>query len=271
MNPSYRGRTVLFLLMGLLASQAAAACQINVFAAASLTHAFSQIAQRFTAQHQCTVVLNFAASGTLVQQLRHGAPADVLATADQVSMDLAEQLQLITPPSRRNFTRNRLVLIIPAAPQSLADSMDDDTAAAVTLSDRALQRLTAPEIRQIAIGNAASVPAGRYAQAALQRAGIWQTLSPKMIPALHVRQVLDYVSRGEVDAGFVYASDARGQPVQVLGEIRTDEPILYPAAISATSSNPAAARWFVDFLLTAPAQQILHDVGFHTDLQGPAA
>lgn len=248
------------ILLLLCCSGATDACQITVSAASSLTKAFREIAVHFGQAEHCQVILNFAASGALYQQLKHGAPIDVLATADQHTMDLAQQAQLIVPGSRHNFISNRLVLISPLTQQNTAFKYPPQRA-----SPALLQSLTQPDIRHIAIGNPASVPAGRYARSSLQRAGVWSAVSDKVIPALHVRQVLDYVVRGEVDAGFVYASDIPGQPVKLLGVIDTETPILYPAAVSQTSSQPLVARRFITYLSSSTAQGIFLNHGFSTN------
>lgn len=236
------------------------ACQLTVSAAASLTNAFKEIAAHFAQKQHCKIVLNFAASGTLVQQLKHGAPIDVLATADLQSMDLAQQQELVAQDSRQHFISNRLVLIT-SLDQQLNISAHPQQLSSADL----LNRLTEPQIRHIAIGNPTAVPAGRYAQSSLQRAGLWQAIQGKIIPALHVRQVLDYVVRGEVEAGFVYASDVQGQSVKLLGVVDTGTVILYPAAVSKTSSDPLAARRFVAYLSSPTAQSIFQRHGFSTN------
>ena len=117
---------------------------------------------------------------------------------------------------------------------------------------------------RIAIGLPASVPVGRYTQGVLQKAGLWAAIEPKMIGAQNVRQALDYVARGEVDAGFVYATDAALMPdkVKVALTVPTETTILYPIAPVATAPNAAAAQKFVSFVLSAPAQAVLAKYGF---------
>ena len=116
---------------------------------------------------------------------------------------------------------------------------------------------------RIALGNPASVPAGRYARDALQRAGLWNDLAPRLVFGENVRQVLDYVARGEADAGFVYASDvlAANGRVQVAETVATS-PIVYPVAVVKGSANVDAARAFVAFLDTPAARAILLRHGF---------
>jgi len=236
----------------------AAPCELTISAAASLSGAFKAIAAQYEQQQPCQLTLNFAASGVLVQQLRHGAPVDLLATADQQSMDLAEAGALIDPTSRQDFIANRLVLIVPASPAATSPQ----TGSTATNAD--LQPLTAPVFQRIAIGNPATVPAGRYAKASLQQAGLWPALGAKLVQAANVRQVLDYVVRGEAEAGFVYASDAKDQPVRTLGLVPLQSPIRYPLAISSTSKHAAQARAFSQYLRSQAAQQILLQYGFST-------
>ena len=242
----------------LSATLLAAPCELTISAAASLTGAFKAIATQYQQLQPCKLTLNFAASGVLVQQLRHGAPVDMLVTADQQSMDLAEADALIDPTSRQDFIANRLVLIVPASPAATSPQAGSTS----TASNANLQQLTAPVYQRIAIGNPATVPAGRYAKDSLQQAGLWPALSAKLVQAANVRQVLDYVVRGEAEAGFVYASDAKGQQVRSLGLVPVKSPIRYPLAVSSASKHAAQARAFSQYLRSQAAQQILLQYGF---------
>lgn len=219
---------------------------LTVSAAASLGDAMRALAPAFEAEHpSLRLRWNFAASGVLLQQLMQGAPVDVFVSADEDSMDRAAAQQLIEPATRRVLASNQLVMVAPAR-SSLS-----------TLSG-----LSA--VRRIAIGKAASVPAGRYAQQALQAVGLWQPLRSKLVPADNVRQVLDYVVRGEVDAGFVYATDvaSAGTRVRVVTVLSGHTPIRYPMAVVRGSAQPQAAGAFVQFLASPPAQAVLKQRGF---------
>ncbi len=224
--------------------------ELTVSAAASLTNAFQELKPLYEATHSGqTLVLNFAASGPLLRQIAEGAPVDVFASADQKTMDQAEEQKLMDPATRVNFATNSLVLIVPA------DS---------GLGLKHTAELTGEKVRRIAVGNPESVPAGRYAKAALIAAGLWDTLQPKFIQAESVRQVLDYVGRGEVDAGFVYMTDASiaGDKISVLETMAGHEPVTYPAAVVAASTHKDTAHRFVRFLLEAEAQAVLAKYGF---------
>ena len=237
-------------LAALLIGAHAAAADLTVSAASSLTNAFKEIAPLFEAQEPGTrVQLNFAASGALLQQMAKGAPADVFASADQETMDRAQAQSLVKAEARRDFASNGLVVIVPGG---------------ATLAPATLGDLWKPAYTRIAIGLPASVPVGRHTQGVLEKAGLWTAIEPKMIGAQNVRQALDYVARGEVDAGFVYTTDAAllAGKVKVALVVPTDKPILYPIAPLATSGNAAQAQKFVAFVLTPAAQAVLAKYGF---------
>jgi molybdate transport system substrate-binding protein len=230
-------------------SLGAQAADLTVSAAASLTNAFRDIGPLFEAQNPGTKVLfNFGPSDGLLAQIAKGAPADVFASADQESMDRAAEQKLLAPGSRANFVGNTLVLITPS----------DSTLTLTTLAD-----LGKPEVKRITLGNDA-VPFGRYSKSALEAAGQWAAVQPKVVLGQNVRQSLDYVARGEVEAGFVYATDAAVQKdkVKVAFSVPTTTPITYPVAAIAGSPNPEAARKFIDFVLAPAGQAVLARYGF---------
>ena len=128
----------------------------------------------------------------------------------------------------------------------------------------ALKDLAAPEIKRVSLGNPDTVPVGRYTREALTQAGLWETLKPKFIYGESVRQVLDYVGRGEVDAGFVFATDAaiaKGK-VKTVAAVQGHQPIVYPVALVAASGKQALAQSFVDFVMSPAAQEIFSKFGF---------
>ncbi|MEW6658697.1 MAG: molybdate ABC transporter substrate-binding protein [Thermodesulfobacteriota bacterium] len=248
----------LFSVLGLAAlilwgTPASAAQELIVSAAASLTNAMKEVATEFENTHPgVKIVCNFAASGPLLQQIAQGAPVDVFASADQKTMNQAQEKGLINPASRKNFVSNTLVFIAPGKSALPLAGLGD---------------LASPEVKRVALGNPATVPVGRYTQEALAKAGLWETLKPKFIYGESVRQVLDYVSRGEVDAGFVFATDAaiaKGKVKTVAG-VQGHQPIIYPLALVAASPQKALAQDFLDFVLSPAAQEIFKKYGF-----GPA-
>lgn len=227
--------------------------ELTVSAASSLTNAFGEIAPLFEVQHpNVKVLLNFGASGALLQQITKGAPADVFASADQQTMDQAQTQNLVKAEERRNFVSNKLVVIVPANASLSPDR-----------SPKTLQDLAQPAFARIAIGVPDSVPVGRYTKKVLEENAMWTAIEPKMIGAQNVRQALDYVARDEVDAGFVYATDAVLMPkeVKVSFGVQT-APILYPIAPVSGSAHHAAAMQFVAFVNLAQAQAVLAKYGF---------
>ena len=207
----------------------ASASDITVSGAASLTNAFTEVKGAFEKAHpDIHVATNFAASNPLLQQMREGAPVDVFASADQDTMNKAEQEKLIDPATRRNFVANSLVLIVPL---SAKDNGPVKNAADLSKAKR------------IAVGNPDSVPAGRYARASLQSLGQW---------------------RGEADAGFVYATDAfiAKDKVAIVDTMSGHEPILYPVAVTSSAKDKAAAQAFVDYLFAPEGRAILANYGF---------
>ncbi|WP_374358904.1 molybdate ABC transporter substrate-binding protein [Pseudoduganella danionis] len=250
MSTTYAKLAALAALTCCTAVLPARAGELTVSAAASLSNAFKEIGAAYEKQYAGNrVQFNFAASDALVQQIAKGAPVDVFAAADQEAMDKAENLKLLDSSSRRNFASNTLVLIKPGDSKLALGGVRD---------------LAQPGVQRIASGNPASVPAGRYARHALEQAGLWSVVVNKLIYANSVRQGLDYVARGEVDAGFVYATDAAlfKDKVQVVATVPTETPVRYPLAVISNSAQLPAARQFAEFVLSAPAQAILARYGF---------
>jgi molybdate transport system substrate-binding protein len=240
-----------FLVLETFFSAAAVAQQeLVVSAAASLTDAFKAAGKKFEAVNPGTrVVFNFASSGALLQQIDKGAPVDVFASADQKTMDQAVEKNLIISETRKDFVSNGLVLVVPKGSK---------------LPIKGVKDLADSKVARIALGNPASVPAGRYTQEVLTSAGLWDTLQPKYIFAETVRQALDYLARGEVDAGFVFATDAAisKEKVQVAATAEDHRPIRYPVAVVAETKKKEPAQRFVNFLLAGDGQAVLSQFGF---------
>ena len=244
---------VLFALTSLFGASvqpAHAEEELIVSAAASLTNAFEEIGKKFEAAHPgVKVVNNFAASGPLLQQIEKGAPVDVFASADQKTMNDAQTKKLIDVKTRKNFVRNSLVLIVP----------ESSTPAVKELKDLSLQG-----VAKIALGNPESVPVGRYAKESLTKEGLWDALSSKFIMGESVRQVLDYVVRGEVEAGIVFQTDAtvaKGK-VKIVATLQNHEPILYPVAVVDASTKKKTAGEYIDFINGETGREILAKYGF---------
>jgi len=215
---------------------------LTVFAAASLTDAFTALGEEFTAAHpDITVVFSFAGSQQLVAQLQQAAPADVLATADTKTMDTVADL---TTPSEI-FAGNKLAIAVAAGNPDGITSLDDLAREDLTVV------LAAPE-----------VPAGKYAQEILDDAGV--TVRPVSLEE-SVKGVVTKVSLGEADAGIAYVTDVAAALGEIDGvEIPEEMNVVatYPIAVVTASENADAARAFVDFILSSQGRQVLQDYGF---------
>jgi molybdate transport system substrate-binding protein len=225
--------------------------EIVVSAAASLQNAYGEIAHRYEERTGVKVVLNFGASGELEKQIEFGAPADVFASAGEREMNSLAAKGLIDDPSREDFAANVLVLVVPSSSASPLNSFSD---------------LARASVKRISIGNPQSVPAGHYAQQALEATGLWDKVHARLIFAENVRQVLEYVAHGEVDAGLVYSTDvavAHGR-VKVVARVPegTYGPIRYPIAVVKSTHHREAAQEFVQFVLSPAGQDILKQYGF---------
>ena len=167
-------------------------------------------------------------------------------------MDKAEKGGLILPGSRVDFVGNSLVLIVPANRPVVTGLAD----------------LKSGRVQRIAMGNPDSVPVGRYTKAALERQGLWQALAPKCVMGISVKQALEYVMRGEVEAGFVYATDAAAakDKVRVVAEIPTHKAIVYPVAVVAARANKEKGPAFIGYLRSPEAQGVLAKYGFKAEL-----
>jgi molybdate transport system substrate-binding protein len=220
---------------------------ITVSAATSMKDALTAIAKNYRAAN---VRFNFAASGTLQRQIENGAPVDVFISAAEKNMNELQAQNLIERNTRRDFARNRLVLIVPKTSK---------------LPIRTFADLKKREVARVAIGAPQSVPAGKYAQQLLTKIGIWQVVQRKAVRAKDVRGVLTQVEQGNVDAGIVYRTDAMvSKKVRVvsIAPEKLHAPIRYPVAVVARSRNKSAARRFAAYLGSTPSGKVLRRFGF---------
>lgn len=245
----------LLLLSGCGGSAPTEGQTLTIFAAASLTEAFSELATTFEREAgRVDVQLNFAGSQQLAQQLAQGAPADLFASADQQQMEVAIAAGRIAAEAPRQFAGNRMVIVVPSGNPAAIESLAD---------------LARPGVKLVLAGE--TVPAGRYARQVLEQASATPTFSPAFRQETlanvvsheqNVRAVLTKVALGEADAGMVYASDVAGQAVMVIEipdafNIRAG----YLIAPVAGSAQPALARAFVNFTLSPQGQEILAGYG----------
>jgi len=223
---------------------------VTVSAAISLTEVMDALGGAYSTAGGGRLRFNFGASNVLARQILSGAPVDVFMSADEAQMDLVADAGMVEVGSRTGLVQNQLAVV------TRSDSTAPLTSAAA---------LAGPEIRRIAIGDPAAVPAGVYAKEYLQRIGLWSAVQQKLVPAASVRGALAAVANAAADAGIVYATDVRRtrgvRLAFVVGE--ADAPrIAYPACVVQTSTRKAAARKFLEFLASANAAQIFREHGF---------
>jgi molybdate transport system substrate-binding protein len=220
-----------------------------VSAAASLTDALNELAPLYSQLPAAAVRYNFGSSGALQQQIINGAPADVFISAAEKQMNALQQKNLLIPDTRRNFLTNQLVLVVPTHSTRITN----------------LKSLADNQVKQIAIGNPESVPAGQYAEESIAKSGLGDQLKSKYVLANTVRQVLQFVESGNADAGLVYLTDAKStDKVKVVQMIPPNfhAPIVYPIAVLKNSPNPSEAQRFVQFLSSDTAKRIFEKYGF---------
>ncbi|MEG6523747.1 molybdate ABC transporter substrate-binding protein [Desulfotomaculum sp. 1211_IL3151] len=223
--------------------------ELTVSAAASLKEAAEELKVLYTKQQpEVKIAYNFGASGTLQKQIEEGAPVDLFISAGKKQMDDLAAKDLIIENSRQDLLENELVLVAPKD-STIQDFTD----------------LAGAGIGKISIGTPESVPAGKYAQEALTSLNLWDKLQPKLVLAKDVRQVLNYVETGNVDAGLVYRSDAliaKESKIVATAPAASHKPIVYPMAIIKDTKQQAAVEAYADFLASAEAQGIFEKYGF---------
>ena len=243
----------LALAFGLLClAPAASADDVLVFAAASLKNALDDTVAAYEKSGGSAIKVSYAASSALAKQIENGAPADIFISADLDWMNDVEKHNAIKPETRANFVGNVLVLVEPADSSQTVEIKPGFPLAAM-LGDG-----------KLAMANPASVPAGKYGKAALQKLGVWGTVENKVASAEDVRAALLYVSRKEAPFGIVYQTDAAAdKSVKIAGVFPADTypPIIYPAALIASSKNPEAAK-FLAYMRSDAAKLFFEKQGF---------
>lgn len=230
--------------------------RIVVSASLSLENAFREIGKLYESKHNVKVIFTFGESGDLLRQLEGGAPVDVFASDSEKDMDQADKKGLIEPLTRRDFTKNELVLIVPAWEKKVV---------------RNFPGLAGGAIKKIAIGNPETVPAGRYAEEIFQYYHIFDTVKDKLFFVESERRVLEHVDRAEVDAGIIYFSDALLKSTLIKGsEVKTivvappasHEPVTYPIAAMKNTKALDLSKKFIAVVASEEGQMILQKYGF---------
>jgi molybdate transport system substrate-binding protein len=234
-------RKFVFVAMMIFAPAGAAQERTLVFAAASLKNALDELNAGYPG-----AVASYAASSALARQIERGAPAQVFISADIEWMDYLEQKGLIVGGTRRNLLANRLAWIVPASAAVPADPL-----AALGANGR------------LALADPQHVPAGKYAKAALEKAGQWDRVAGRIAAAENVRAALALVARGEAPLGIVYETDGKAEPkvrIARLIDARLHPPIVYPAA-AVRGAQPAALK-YLEYLATPRGREVFARHGF---------
>lgn len=228
-----------------------------VLAAASLTDVLPRVGELWRRRGGVALEFSFDATSRLAPQTLEGANADLFFSADEQWMDWVSERRGILQGTRVDLLGNQLVLVVPA----------EDT-----VPPREPGDLTGPSVRRLALAGE-NVPAGRYARAALESAGVWNAIAPRVVRAGTVRGALEWVALGEVDAGVVYRTDALAEPrVRMAFEFSPEghPPITYPAAVLSSSHDPESARAFLAFCQTDVAGNVFREEGFDALTEAPA-
>lgn len=244
--------TYMALVVGVLPATAQPAPREPlVFAAASLKTALDAVIADWRRQGGGGARMSYAGSPALVRQIENGAPADVLFLADTDWMNYSVGKGLVDKATRRNLLGNSLVLV--AAKGAEPVDLKDHVAFLARLGSG-----------RLAVGETQSVPAGRYAKAALEYLGLWQQVQGRLAPMDNVRAALTLTVRGEATLGIVYATDARAEPgVSVVARFpeASHPAILYPVARVSGSRN-ALAEALMAWLVSPSARQVFEAEGF---------
>lgn len=216
---------------------------ITISAAASLQDALNEAIEEYNKDNDINIDINYGGSGALREQILKGAPVDLFISASQDDFKQVEDEGLII--EKKDYLENKLVLIRPEN-STTVNSIDDLSSA-----------------EQIAIGEVATVPAGKYAKEAFTSLNIFDELEDKFIYTSDVRAVLTYVAQGEVDAGVVYETDAKTEEdnIDIVDEFGKDThtPIIYPIG---TLSDSKEVKAFYDFLNEDSTLEIFKKYGF---------
>lgn len=227
--------------------------ELTVSAAASLQDAMKAIKPLYeTAYPDREIIYNFASSGSLQRQIEQGAPVDVFISAAIDKMDALEEKDLIITETRRDLLKNQMVLVTEKGNKTNLKITD-------------FKDLNTDQVNLIALGEPESVPAGRYAQEVLVSLNIADKVNSKAVYGKDVRQVLNYVATGNVEAGIVYRTDAQvSDNVEIIAIAPEDShsPVIYPVAVIKDSDTPEIGKELIEFFNTDEAQAVFEEYGF---------
>lgn len=232
----------------LLGTAGAPPAMLTVFAAADLVFALGEIGPRFEQAFGVRVTLVFGSSGSFAQQIEHGAPADIFFAADEGFVDNLAARGILIPETRTLYGQGRLVL---ATAKTAGPKLTD------------LRELLERCVRRVAIANPVHAPYGRAAQQALTKLGLWEAVQPKLVYGENIRQTLQYVQTGAVEAGIVARSIAEVPEIEwVPIDPRLHAPLNQVAAVVKRSPRPELALALIQFINGPEGRPIMRRYGF---------
>ena len=235
-------------LMAVVTTARAAPSPLTVFAASDLALAFQEIVPRFEKATGSSVTLVLGSSGNFAQQIENGAPADVFFSADVAFVDRLVQRGFIIPETRAIYGQGRIVL---ATAKSAGPKLTD------------LRQLREPRVRHVSIANPVHAPYGRAAEQALRAAGLWDSVKPKLVYAENIRQALQYVQTGAVEAGIVALAIASVPEIEwVAIDPGLHAPLNQAAGVLRRSGRPELGMALVQFVNGAEGRPIMKRFGF---------
>jgi molybdate transport system substrate-binding protein len=221
--------------------------ELLVAAAADLVFAFREITPLFEQQHQAKVTLTFGSTGQLAQQIQHGAPVDVFFAANMAFVEDLRTKGALIADSVEPYAQGRIVLATHRSWRALASVKD----------------LTREDVKRIAIANPKHAPYGMAAREALESAGVWDQVQPKLVYGENIRQALQFLETQNVDAAIISLSLANVPDIRFsLVDASLHQPIVQAAAITARSRYPDLARAFIRFVNGPQGCPIMKRFGF---------
>lgn len=222
--------------------------EIVVAAAADLAPAFEELGKKFEQSTGVKVIFSFGSTGTLAQQIENGAPMDLFAAANVEYVDRLERADLILPETKAMYARGRITMWTAADSKLRIDRLED---------------LAAPEVERIAIANPEHAPYGAAAREAMQRAGVWDAVKPKLVFGENVRQTLQYAETGNVEVAIIALSlsiQSKGRWTLIPQELH--KPIDQALAVIKGSKNEAGARRFAIYINSLEGRSVMRRYGF---------
>ena len=221
---------------------------MTVAAAADLAFAFKEIGPPFERAHGVKITFMFGSTGTLAKQIEHGAPVDVFFAADESFIDKLAARGILVAETQTLYAQGRIVLA---------------TAKHTGLKLTDLKDLLRAEVRRIAIANPGHAPYGKAAQEALEHAGLWERVKPKLVYGENIRHALQFLQTGNVEAGIVALSVANVPEISyVLLDASLHSPLRQAAAVVKRSPRPETGLAFIRFVAGGDGRPIMKRFGF---------